>query len=319
MKRLLFFAVLFLLIISFFICCSQKGNDTVENNDVVEHNDTIENNNIVENTTDNLLDKDTLQQLEFKHNGLKRTCLLFRPAGLAPNAPLVFMLHGATQTNQWPLRYTGMNKVAQKHKFAVCYPQGTVSRLKKTHWNAHLTVSETDDIGFLTGLAAALQTTYKLNPKRTFIAGLSNGGFMGYTFACEAQDVFRAMASVAGTMSGYDWKNCNTSKPIPVLEIHGYEDVTVPLDGSMSTENGWGGAPPLDSVMRYWAKLNNCNMVADTVKFPPSTTAYYYRNGTNGNEVWYYKVETLIHGWPSGQNNLGLDASTVIWDFFSKY
>ena len=64
-------------------------------------------------------------------------------------------------------------------------------------------------------LAKKLQAEYDLSDKNTFVGGMSNGGFMSYTLACERSDTFKAIASVTGTMSGYDWENCNPNK-VPV-------------------------------------------------------------------------------------------------------
>jgi len=98
---------------------------------------------------------------------------------------------------------------------------------------------------------------------------------MSYTLACEASDVFSAIASVAGTMSGYTWDNRNISEPMPILQIHGLDDRVVPIDGSISEEGGWGGAPHVDTIIEYWANLNNCT-TSETEFIPPYTNATYY-------------------------------------------
>jgi len=119
-------------------------------------------------------------------------------------------------------------------------------------------------------------------------------------------------------MSGHDWKNCNPSDPIPVLHIHGVDDRVVPIDGSMSAGGGWGGAPHVDEVVSFWADLNSTTTV-DSVFLAPSTHAFYYRNGRNGNEVWYYRINDWGHEWPGPQDQTGTIASEVIWEFFSKF
>jgi len=138
---------------------------------------------------------------------------------------------------------------------------------------------------------------------------------MSYTLACEASDVFSAIASVTGTMSGYTWNNCNPAKPIPVLEIHGVDDETVPIDGSLVSYGGWGGAPHLDKVVEFWAEKNAC-AISDSVFLPESTHAYYYRAGINNNEVWYHKIDNHGHSWPGRNSTTGTNASELIWKFF---
>jgi len=59
------------------------------------------------------------------------------------------------------------------------YPQRLKDDTLRTHWNAGLTLSDIDDVGFLSE-ALYLQKTYSLNPSKTFTSGYSNLGFMGY-------------------------------------------------------------------------------------------------------------------------------------------
>lgn len=273
---------------------------------------------LINNSCEKNDDLTEIQNLSFNHNGVEREYIFYRPNNLPANAPLVFVLHGFTMTAQFMLDYTDINDLAGDNGFAVCYPQGTLSDGGVTHWNANLTISNADDVGFLKELAIYLQAEYNLNPQRTFSCGFSNGGFMSYTLACEAPNVFRAIASVAGTMSRNTWNNCNPSEPIPVLQISGVNDELVPIDGSMSSVGGWGGAPPMDTIIYYWANLNSCTTI-DTVFIPSSTTAFYHRNGINDNEVWYYKIDNWGHEWPASGNESGTNASEVIWEFFSRF
>ena len=60
----------------------------------------------------------------FRHRGMDREYILYLPASLRDNAPLVLVLHGyggrAMQSG------AGMNRIADREGFAVCYPQGAV-------------------------------------------------------------------------------------------------------------------------------------------------------------------------------------------------
>jgi polyhydroxybutyrate depolymerase len=258
------------------------------------------------------------QQYTFEHDGVTRSYFLYTPDSLPTNAALVFVLHGFGGSGDKIMDYSRMNLVADSHKFMVCYPNGAKTANGTPHWNARLTYTTTDDVGFLSELARELQLQYSLNPGHTFACGHSNGGFMSYTLACEAPEVFKAIASMAGTMSGYTWNNCNPSEPIPVLQIHGLADNTVPIDGSITTSGGWGGGPHVDEVVQYWADLNNC-ISQDSTFLPENTYAYYHRRGVDNHQVWYYKLRNWGHGWPSSVvgNRTGTYASEVIWEFFS--
>ena len=194
------------------------------------------------------------------HNGLNRMYTLYKPDNLKEKAPLVFILHGYTSNSTNIMNYSAMNSIADRHGFMVCYPQGTRNLYTgQTHWNANLKeMSSVDDSAFLKDLAKKLQAEYNLSDKNTFVGGMSNGGFMSYTLGCERSDTFKAIASITGTMSGYDWRNCNPGK-VPVLQISGTNDMVVPIDGSMSSAGGWGGAPHIEKIMTYWSNINECN------------------------------------------------------------
>ena len=254
----------------------------------------------------------------FEHGGLTRDYILYLPDDLPADAPLVFVLHGYTSNANIIMSYCGMNSQADLHGFAVCYPQGTTDQSGITHWNARLSISTADDIGFLSELALYLQQEHELNPDHTFVCGMSNGGFMSYTLACERPDVFKAIASVTGTMSGYTWNNCDPVNPVPVFQISGLDDDVVPVDGSMDTAGGWGGAPDMETVNDFWKDLNACSE-STTVSLSDDLQAVYHANGLNGNEVWLYPIDNWGHSWPGfwAQAQTGIIAAEEIWEFFS--
>ena len=262
----------------------------------------------------------------FDHNGVNRLYTLYKPDNLKEKAPLVFVLHGYTSNSTNIMNYSKMNDIADQNGFMVCYPQGTTNIYTgQTHWNANLKeMSSVTDSEFLTDLAKKLQAEFNLSEKNTFACGMSNGGFMSYTLGCERSDTFKAIASITGTMSGYDWNNCNPNK-VPVLQISGTNDMVVPMDGSMSSAGGWGGAPKIQDIMNYWGDINECTQT-QTQNLPDSNkTDNSYVNIEkkvdcfNNHQVWFYTVYGGAHTWPGAWGNMDINASEEIWDFFSRY
>ena len=262
----------------------------------------------------------------FDHNGVNRLYTLYKPDNLKEKAPLVFVLHGYTSNSTNIMNYSKMNEIADQNGFMVCYPQGTTNIYTgQTHWNANLKeMSSVTDSEFLTDLAKKLQAEFNLSEKNTFACGMSNGGFMSYTLGCERSDTFKAIASITGTMSGYDWNNCNPNK-VPVLQISGTNDMVVPMDGSMSLAGGWGGAPKIQDIMNYWGDINECTQT-QTQNLPDSnkTDNSYVSiekkvDCFNNNQVWFYTVYGGAHTWPGAWGNMDINASEEIWDFFSRY
>ncbi|MBT4887874.1 MAG: prolyl oligopeptidase family serine peptidase [Planctomycetaceae bacterium] len=251
----------------------------------------------------------------FQYRDAERRYVLHLPEDLPKNAPLVFFLHGY-HGDARNYAKMGMSRVADTHGFAVVYPQGKPDRRDVPHWNARLQISDVDDVGFLAALAKDLQHTHDLDPQRTFTSGVSNGGFMSYTLVAERPEVFKAVASIIGTMSGYTWEHRDTIKPTPVLQISGLEDKIVPVDGSMRPFGGWGGAPDQKTIIEFWKDLDQTT-TEEVIEVSADTTAYRYGDGVEGCEVWLYEVKGWGHRVP-GSRKLGVHSVDLVWEFFSQ-
>ena len=250
----------------------------------------------------------------FNWDNEQREYFLYVPENLPSNAPLVFALHGYWGEGADMLGLFANQ--ADEHGFVVCYPSGLVDNFGVNHWNANFDESMTtiDDIGFLSNLAFYLQEEYDLNSEKTFTCGMSNGGFMSWSLACHAPEVFKAIASVTGTMSGPDWIDCSPNIVIPVMQISGTADDVVPMDGSMGyVSEGWGGAPDIYTVMNFWSNLHGCSDEETTNwQFDYSTDLTKYFNCNNdSSELRLYVANGMGHTWPSF-------AEEQIWDFFMQ-
>ena len=116
--------------------------------------------------------KDTIRVDNFK-----REYILYLPKNLAPDAPLVFVFHGYTGTAQGTMKSFGLNKIADKNGFAVCYPQGLKDQKGKTFWQVGYSFHkelEVDDLTFICFLATTLQAKYHVSKFNTFITGFSS-------------------------------------------------------------------------------------------------------------------------------------------------
>lgn len=252
----------------------------------------------------------------YEFNGEQRQYSLHVPANLSDNAPLVFVLHGLGDTAEGMEEYLKMNEIADGAGFVVCYPQGELDNEGSTHWNARLSISEVDDIGYLSDLAIKLQQEYNLNPQKTFVCGFSNGGFMSYTLVAEAPSIFKGAASITGTMSGYTWNNRSSISAAPVFQICGGQDDVIPVDGSLTTEGGWGGAPAMEEVIGFWSDLNE--VTNETTEENGSLTVYKGKNAQGQDRVWYYFHADVAHEIPN-QEDHGINTAALIWQFFEQF
>lgn len=267
------------------------------------------------------------QYQTFVHGGINRQYIFHRPAFLPPGAPLVFVLHGYNGTAVG-MDYIGMNAIADSNLFTVCYPEGTKDEWNRNCWNlgydfqAGMTV---DDVDFLNSLAVHLQSTYNLDPGKTFCTGLSNGGDMCYLLACQESHIFKAVAPVAGCLMQWIHDSCNITEPIPVFEIHGTNDQITLWDGDLENTQGYGPYFGVLFTFDFWVNVNNC--ITETIDTLPNldptdhsiVISDIFTDGINGNQVWLYTIDGGGHGWPgTAGNNMDINASAEVWSFFEN-
>ena len=177
-------------------------------------------------------------------------------------------------------------------------------------------------VAFLSALAKSLQEEHRLNPSKTFVAGFSNGGYMSYTLMCQAADVFNAAGIVAGLIDVEVLRNCAPDGPKPIIHIHGAEDGMVPIDGDVDKNTG-AAVPGAREIVEHFANLND-SVSKETIEVNANATLTVYRPASGNAEVHYYRIENHDHVWPGGdpgaktiKDESGLDASELIWAFFS--
>jgi len=241
------------------------------------------------------------------------------------NLPLVFNLHGRGSSGTQQQIYSAMNEVADTAGFIVCYPDGI-----DEVWNSGFDPNGVNDTGFINALIDEIDKDYDINLDKVYTCGMSNGGYQSLYMACELTNRFAAVASVTGSMVKPVLDNCQPSKAIPVMQIHGTDDDTVLYGGSDI-------ATPIEEVVQFWAAHNACNSVGDTLQIENIDTTdnstaerIAYTNGTDNSEVIFYKITNGGHTWPGSPNaindvfglgvvNQDFNASEAIWNFFNQF
>ena len=258
--------------------------------------------------------------------GQYRSYRLYVPAIYtgATARPLILNLHGYTSNAQQQQLYSNFMPIADTANFLMVFPNGTYSSGQR-FWNAGISSALVNDIAFLNALIDSLDLIYNINLNRVYSTGMSNGGYMSHTLACELSNRITAIASVTGSIFNTQYgTNCHPTRPVPVMQIHGTNDPTVPYAGSSSSM-------PVDTIVKYWVTKNNCNTTPTFSNVPNTSTTdgctaehYKYLNGTSGSSVELYKIIGGTHTWPGfpfggSGTNMDINASKEIWRFFSQY
>jgi polyhydroxybutyrate depolymerase len=256
--------------------------------------------------------------------GRSRTYLLHVPASYDTKAPipLVFVLHGATQSDESAEKMSGMSSKADRERFIAVYPKGTGRLSDVPTWNAgnccgYAVKNQVDDIGFFRALLAKLERDYNIDRKRVYFTGISNGAMMSYRVACEMADQVAAIAPVEGALN----VDCHPSSPVSVLIFHGTSDHLVPFNGG-STPFQIGERRSDNSVpyaVNFWVKTDSCPA---TPLHEESAEAHVdkYSGCRDGAGLTLYAIQGGHHMWPglaiSGNR---IPATDLIWSFFAEH
>jgi len=243
-------------------------------------------------------------------DGLTRTYRVFVPARPKKPPPLVLVFHGAGGTGESIARSTGFDVHAERGGFIAVYPNG----IGRT-WNAgaccgpaqHLGVN---DVRFVSRLIDKLASQYRVDRKRIYVTGMSNGGLFSYALACALSGRIAAAAPVAGTLVS----ECKPSLPVSILHVHGLADPRIPFAGGYGTGRAGIDWPPVQAGIDRWRELDGCPANgATTVNLVISTTVWApCRNGT---EVRLVTIAGIGHAWPKEP----YAATVEIWRFFAAH
>lgn len=271
-----------------------------------------------------------------KQAGMARQYKVHVPPSYSPSVPtpVVFCFHGLAQ-DAVLFCVDGANLAAKSDQagFILVMPNGY-----SNSWNAgtccgDAAAQKLDEIAFVRAIFAEISTHLNLDLSRVYATGLSNGGYMSYRLACEASDLFVAVAPGAGaigsaeigggTSTDSDITACNASG-ISVLDIHGTEDGLIAYDRQK---------PSLERI----AQQNGCALTTRPADQPVSmgdTTCVSYEGCPAGVDVTGCSVMGGGHVWFGSSNcGTGVDSAcafvganskdiantAVIWEFFRRH
>ena len=280
----------------------------------------------------------TMSKGSLVFGGLTRTYRTYLPQGLAKGAPLVVVLHGATETGADIRIETGyaFDRLADRQGFAVVYPDGVDG-----WWNGCSAADDTeanhrdiDDVGFLAALADKLAAESGVDPARIFATGVSNGGDMALRLALEASSRWRAVAPVAANLPAPENFKCRSPSGgrTSVLLVHGTADHLEPYAGGEGSLFGFFRSGKILSTQdtgQYFAKLNG--LTGDPAVTHGKTADGFSTDRLDWGagspaEVELFAIEGAGHVFPQpyyrarrllGASPKDPDGAQLIWEFFS--
>ncbi len=287
------------------------------------------------------------------HDGLVRYFDYYVPSSL-PNAPvpLVFVLHGGTQSNkdmlllrstwaQWPI-------IADREKFILVLPNGTTEATGLSGPTGDFTWNDcrgdginttADDAGFIAALIEWAESDFAIDPQRIYSTGASNGGMMSFRLALEYSNRIAAIAAVVANLAvDSDCSEDQPAHPISVLIMNGTMDTWVPWNGGQVIGNR-GTVMSAHATRDAWRSILGTSETPVHTDFPDfnstdnSTAALdRYFGGAEETELLFHTISGGGHNIPSlsryigafaeslvGKQNRDIEATDIMWTFFEGH
>lgn len=238
--------------------------------------------------------------------GHDRTYRLYKPKGLPISAPLVVMLHGGFGNGAQAEKSYGWDELADSSKFVVAYPDGF-----NRAWNVNgggccgrPAKEGVDDVGFITAAVADIGRNVGIDAARVYATGISNGGIMSYTLACET-----AIFAAIGPDSATQLNACDSPHPTSVMHIHGTADHLIRYNGGPGSGVAHINGPPVSQLNAFWRNVNHCGTPATTTSGAVTTSA---AGCPDNRSVVLITVDGGGHQWPGF-------ATAKFWEFFAAH
>lgn len=242
-------------------------------------------------------------------NGTEREYIIYIPENYTGNEalPLLFAFHGLGGNMQSSYENSKFYELAETENFIAVHPNGISNK-----WNA-VTANNNIDIDFVEQLIVKLENEYNIDSTRIYSSGMSNGGYFSFLLACELSNKIAAIGSVTGLMFQNVLDNCEPTKPVPVLQIHGTDDGIVNYDR-------------VNNIITFWIEHNHTETTAIVEEIPNTDTTdgstverFSYLNGDDNVEVQHLKITGGHHDWPGYEGNMDISASEEVWNFVKKF
>ncbi|MBN1759208.1 MAG: dienelactone hydrolase family protein [Chitinispirillaceae bacterium] len=156
-----------------------------------------------------------------------RQMTVIAPSGLS-NPMLIIQLHGMNQDAAYQKNASKWEPIAEREKIIVVFPEGI---------NKSWDISGNRDLDFIKAIIDTMDSRHKIDRKRIYVSGFSMGGMMSYHVANKMSDKIAAVGPVSGYPMG--GATATSTRPIPIMHIHGTTDDVVGFSGVAGTLSAW--------------------------------------------------------------------------------
>jgi len=249
--------------------------------------------------------------------------------------PVVLVFHGGGSNAEQMVWFCGLSEKADEAEFCAVYPSGTGLLKRVLTWNGgnccgYAMRRKIGDVAFVENLLDDLAKVVRIDTKRIYATGMSNGAIISYWLASELSDRIAAIAPVGGPMGT---KMCNPKRPVPVIHFHGTADQSAPFEGGRSKGVTRTNFYSVDHSVMAWVRANGCPEEPRVEKLPDkaddgmSVTRKTWGPGKDGFEVVLIEIKGGGHTWPGrdpkvrflGPSTRDISANDLMWEFFRRH
>lgn len=230
---------------------------------------------------------------------------------------------------------TGFTQLGERKGFLTAYPDGIGHE-----WNGGRKApissdsAKSDDVAFVSAVIDDLAARYRIDPRRIYATGSSNGAIFCHTLAARLFERIAAIGPVSGSMGESIAKHFRPKKPVSVISFNGTDDHLVPYAGYPANGEGQLSVP---DTIAFWVGADRCDpkAVITTDKASPlddglTIIRLSYSKGAGGTEVCPFIIGHGGHTWPgqhtdpvwartAGKTAMSINATELMWDFFDRH
>lgn len=262
--------------------------------------------------------------------------------------PLVVGLHGCTQTAADFRAATRFDDLAERRGFITVYPQQSPTANLSRCWNWFSAQNQARGQGepsLVGGITDEVARRYSVDPRRTYVTGISAGGAMAVVMGATYPDRYAAIGVHAGCeFRGFPCGAAGGPDPVaqgglaygamgafarsvPVVVFQGDRDATVPPVNAEQVVQQWIATDDHADDGAYNGSISTARASTAPGQVPGGR-AYdvdAYADGAGGELVQRWLVHGMGHAWSGGcscrpfTDPLGPDATTATWEFFARH
>lgn len=249
--------------------------------------------------------------------------------------PVVLAFHGEGAAPEEFEAQAALHTIGAAQDLAVVYPEGYHGTWNAGRCCGDAMRSAIDEATFVRRILADLERLVRVDRRRIYATGFSNGAMLCYFLAGTMSEEIAAIAPVGGGMA---LAECDPRRPVAIFHLHGGADEIMPYAGgavedeggalkdgalkgsadesSADEESGMapGGRPSIPDAIAFWRAVNGTLGARRTTLFAGEAEGILYAAGpgSDGAEIALCTIPGLGHHWPgSGAEAPRLDRNAV--------